>query len=157
MPEAKQMWKEAERRVAKWLSEWWFGRKGVLRRSPMSGGWSHSKTMGDVIVDERQLRDGDPPFPFYVEVKRRKALMNPLSLWKPNAKTGIWALFFETHNHAVTLGKHHAILAVWVCCGRRGKILLFADDLCEKEFKEKFRNWLLLRAPNGDAVLTRLI
>ena len=162
MPEAE--WKHIERKVANWLSEWWYRRKGVLRRSPMSGGWAHSKKMGDIIVDESKLREDDPEFPFYVEVKRRKLFSNIFDLWHPQKRTGIWALFLKTIRLA---GQDKvAILAVWVKAGQRGRLLLMVDAAAVKEllgekYENKFADWLPIEAQFvggvGGKVLTRII
>ncbi|RKY15023.1 MAG: hypothetical protein DRP82_02740 [Planctomycetota bacterium] len=160
MPEAE--WKRIERKVADWLSRWWFGRKGVLRRSPMSGGWAHNKEMGDIIVDERKLCAGDPEFPFYVEVKRRKALNNPFGVWNPAAKTGIWALLRQVKSVAAKQ-KKVALLAVWVRCHQRGRIMLLVDvgqlhSICgyNKSTEMQQQGWVWMISSAG-SVLTKLI
>jgi hypothetical protein len=48
--------------VAWFVSMWWWGTPRVLRRTPMSGGWSKTSASGDLISEL-------DPFPFSVECK----------------------------------------------------------------------------------------
>lgn len=64
---------ELELRVAKVLNRMLYGDQKVLRRTPLSGGWS--KDMGDVCADPEMLRRGNLRRPnLYVECKNRRCI-----------------------------------------------------------------------------------
>lgn len=63
-----------ERITADTLSEWIYGRTKVLRRTPLSGGWSGSK-MGDVTVDPEFQRKGVFVPSIYVECRNYRGIL----------------------------------------------------------------------------------
>lgn len=63
-----------ERDVALILSLWIYGEAGVLKRTPLSGGWASGKA-GDVILDHELERKGYWNPPIYVECRSYKDLL----------------------------------------------------------------------------------
>jgi len=61
-----------EREAAKLLSKAVYGRDNVLRRTPLSGGWS-AKSNGDIIVDPTALRSEENSWNVYVECKNYRS------------------------------------------------------------------------------------
>lgn len=63
---------ELEIRVAKTLNGRFYQGQPVLRRTPLSGGWSNG--MGDICADPEQLRRVSTLIPLYVECKRGQGI-----------------------------------------------------------------------------------
>lgn len=79
---------EHERRIARLLSEWWYQDPTVLRRTPLSGGWSkrHASAF-DLIVAEGRAEE----FPFGVECKFRESWnMDHLLAVHDGGEVGRW-------------------------------------------------------------------
>jgi hypothetical protein len=76
--------------VAKTFSNWLYGRPDVLRRTPLSGGWSGSK-MGDVSVDPQLAKDLKLPWPsLYVECKNYADLLqHSFFRWQCSGEAGL--------------------------------------------------------------------
>ena len=65
-----------EREVAKTFDKWLYESKGVLTRTPLSGGWNNSK-LGDVCADPTKLQELGLPIPkIYIEAKNREGLLS---------------------------------------------------------------------------------
>lgn len=63
-----------ERETALILSLWIYGEPGILKRTPLSGGWASGKA-GDVILDHELERKGYWQPPIYVECRSYKDLL----------------------------------------------------------------------------------
>jgi len=63
-----------ERRVAKVLGAWWWGKP--FRRTPNSGGWDKQTTDGEVMAAGDLIAPEEAKFPFCVECKHRKEHLN---------------------------------------------------------------------------------
>ena len=63
-----------ELEVAKALSLTLYDREGVLRRTPLSGGWS-MRPLGDICADSTALREGEHPPDLLVECKSRAGIL----------------------------------------------------------------------------------
>lgn len=63
-----------ERETAKILSRWIYKTPDILKRTPLSGGWSSEK-MGDVIADPEKERLGYKNVPVYVECRSYKDIL----------------------------------------------------------------------------------
>ncbi len=62
--------------VAKAFDKWLYDSKGVLTRTPLSGGWNGSK-LGDITADPSKLMDLKLQIPkLYVECKNREGLLS---------------------------------------------------------------------------------
>jgi hypothetical protein len=65
-----------ELEVAKAFDKWLYDGKGVLTRTPLSGGWNGSK-LGDITADPSKLMDLKLQIPkLYVECKNREGLLS---------------------------------------------------------------------------------
>lgn len=63
-----------ERETAKLLGEWIYEKPNILKRTPLSGGWSSQK-MGDVMLDPEMERKGFFNPPIYVECRSYKDVL----------------------------------------------------------------------------------
>lgn len=63
-----------ERETATILSLWIYGEPGIIKRTPLSGGWASGKA-GDVILDHELERKGYKFPPIYVECRFYKDLL----------------------------------------------------------------------------------
>jgi hypothetical protein len=96
-----------EIRVAKVLNAALYGGAQVLRRTPLSGGWSHG--MGDICVDPEQLHKGkfSAP-PLYVECKKGQNIgYENLLAWAFSGKPNFYTLWFS---EALSQGKGKSVM-----------------------------------------------
>jgi len=101
-----------ERRVAKALGEWWWGKP--FRRTPNSGGWDKQSTDGEVMAAGDLIAPPEANFPFCVECKHRKDPLN-LYMQKTESSDGIFDWWDQCVRDARTA---HKLPLLIMCCAR---------------------------------------
>ena len=120
-------WKSAERKIADDVSNWWCGKKGVLRRSPCSGGWPKRGAEGDIIQVDKTV----PELPFVIDVKYRQQW--DLDDFVKNPRTCTMLKWYRESYDKLTvkLGK-----PLWfIYMRKRGKFFLLIEHKLEMDLK----------------------